>query len=73
LIEKKYLLIKGKPNSGKTITLKYIYCKLCEDKTPIYYDVESINVKKYEKLIENLFEEQYSHYTIIIIISCSYS
>jgi len=59
LIDKKLILIRGKYNSGKTSTLKYIFCKLCNEKVPVYYDVEEIKLKKPEKLIENLFKEQY--------------
>ena len=60
LIEnKKRVLISGSSNSGKSTLLKYFYCSILDSKTPLYLSIDSTTKIKSQKLIKQLFEDQY--------------
>lgn len=59
LFEKKKLIISGTTNSGKTTLLKYLYCSLTNEITPLFLSAESKQKIKTHNFIRHLFEEQY--------------
>lgn len=59
LLEKKKLIISGATNSGKTTLLKYLYCSLANDKTPLFLSADGKQRIKAHNFIRHLFEEQY--------------
>lgn len=59
LIEKKKLVISGATNSGKTTLLKYLYCSLSSEKTPLFLSTDGKQRIKAQNFIRHLFEEQY--------------
>ena len=59
LNKKKKLIISGATNSGKTTLLKYLYCSLTNDKTPLFLSADEKQRIKAQNFIRHLFEEQY--------------
>lgn len=59
LLEKKKLVISGATNSGKTTLLKYLYCSLTNEKTPLFLSADGKQRIKAHNFIRHLFEEQY--------------
>ena len=59
LYEKKKLVISGATNSGKTTLLKYLYCALMSEKTPLFLSADYKQRIKANNFIRYLFEEQY--------------
>lgn len=59
LEEKKKLVISGATNSGKTTLLKYLYCSLANEKTPLFLSADGRQHIKTQNFIRHLFEEQY--------------
>ena len=59
LFEKKKLIVSGATNSGKTTLLKYLYCALTNDKTPLFLSADGKQRIKAQNFIRHLFEEQY--------------
>lgn len=54
------IIIFGDDNSGKTTLLKSLYLLLSKDKIPLFFNIEDIKNKSIDKIIKNVFEEQYS-------------
>lgn len=59
LEEKKKLVISGATNSGKTTLLKYLYCSLVNEKTPLFLSADGRQHIKTQNFIRHLFEDQY--------------
>lgn len=59
LNEKKKLIVSGATNAGKTTLLKYLYCSLTNDKTPLFLSADEKRRIKVDNFIRHLFEEQY--------------
>lgn len=59
LDEKKKLIISGATNSGKTTLLKYLYCSLANDKTPLFLSIDGRQNIRVKNFIRHIFEEQY--------------
>lgn len=59
LDEKKKLVISGATNSGKTTLLKYLYCSLTNEKTPLFLSADGRQHIKTQNFIRHLFEDQY--------------
>lgn len=59
LCEKKKVVISGATNSGKTTLLKFLYCSLMNEKTPLFLTADSRQRIKSHNFIRHLFEEQY--------------
>jgi len=59
LLEKKKLVISGTTNAGKTTLLKYLYCFLANEKTPLFLSADSKQRIRANNFIRHLFEEQY--------------
>lgn len=59
LKEKKKLIISGATNSGKTTLLKYLYCSLIKEKTPLFFSADGKQRIKAQNFIRHLFEDQY--------------
>ncbi len=59
LEEKKKLVISGATNSGKTTLLKYLYCSLLNEKTPLFLSADGRQHIKAQNFIRHLFEDQY--------------
>ena len=59
LFEKKKLVVSGATNAGKTTLLKYLYCSLAIDKTPLFLGADRKQRIKTHNFIRHLFEEQY--------------
>lgn len=59
LLEKKKIVISGATNSGKTTLLKYLYCSLTNEKTPLFLSADGKQRIKAHNFIRHLFEEQY--------------
>jgi len=60
LLEKKFLVIIGDENAGKTTLSKYIAYKMLQTKNVLYFSREDIHGKKVDKIIRDVFENQYS-------------
>lgn len=65
LFEKKKLIISGATNAGKTTLLKYLYCSLVNDKTPLFLSADRKQRIKTHNFIRHLFEEQYGEDRIL--------
>lgn len=59
LYEKRKLVISGATNSGKTTLLKYLFCSLAKEKTPLFLSADAKQHIKAHNFIKHLFEEQY--------------
>ena len=59
LYEKRKLVISGATNSGKTTLLKYLYCSLTNEITPLFLSADGKQRIKAHNFIRHLFEEQY--------------
>lgn len=59
LYEKRKLVISGATNSGKTTLLKYLYCSLTNEITPLFLSADGKQRIKAHNFIRYLFEEQY--------------
>lgn len=59
LNKKKKLIISGATNSGKTTLLKYLYCSLINEKTPLFLSADTKQRIKVQNFVRHLFEEQY--------------
>lgn len=63
--DKKRILICGSSNSGKSTLLKHLYYSVTSDKTPLFLSIDSTTKFKPQKLIKQLFEEQYGDNPIL--------
>ena len=59
ILEKKKIIISGATNSGKTTLLKYLYCSLSSEKSPLFLSADNKQHIKVNNFIRHLFEEQY--------------
>lgn len=59
IYKNKRLLVSGASNSGKTTLLKYLYCALAGELTPLFLSADSKQKLKAHNFIRHLFEEQY--------------
>ena len=59
LFKHKKLFVSGAANAGKTTLLKYLYCSLTDEMTPLFLSAESKQKLKIHNFIRHLFEDQY--------------
>lgn len=59
LFKHKKLFVSGATNAGKTTLLKYLYCSLTDEMTPLFLSAESKQKLKIHNFIRHLFEDQY--------------
>ena len=59
LYEKKYLVVSGPTNSGKTTLLKYVYCSIMSEMNPLFVSANNMQRIRTNNFIRHLFEEQY--------------
>lgn len=59
LFAKKKVVISGATNSGKTTLLKFLYCSMMNEKTPLFLTADSKQRIKAHNFVRHLFEEQY--------------
>lgn len=62
---KKRIKICGSSNSGKSTLLKYIYYTISNCKIPLFLSIDNTTKIKPQKLIKQLFEEQYGEDPIL--------
>lgn len=60
IFNKKYVIINGRNESGKTTLLKMLFLKLKESITTIFIDKKDINNNNIQKIISNAVEKQFS-------------
>lgn len=56
----KCVFIEGNENSGKTTLLKHLFVELSKTSVPLFFSFDDIRGKKFERVIKNGFEDQYS-------------
>lgn len=59
LSKNKKIFISGATNSGKTTLLKYLYCSLTSEASPLFLSADNKQRLKIHNFIRHLFEDQY--------------